>query len=162
MRCRRLPEACDTGAGRLRSPRRQQRCCSSLQRRFAGEAELGINHRARPIDKHRHRDAGYAIQLPDGTSVNENPLLEFLLVTKSGERFQRFVPRVHGENDQLLAGMLLDQTTEVRSLRTTGTSAVAEEADHRGLSLEIAQLNAMTVEVAQLEIRGGPALHARE
>ncbi len=111
-------------------------------------AEIDVHDDACAIDP---QDRGNALVrdavLLDGfPALEEYPLVELVLLDVLLEDFLVLVPGVDGQNDQPVLLVLLGDATDVRSLRTAGSSAIGEEGHQNGFAALIDEANLGPIE----------------
>jgi hypothetical protein len=87
-----------------------------------------------------------AVLLDGFPAVKEYPLVELISLDVLLEDFLVLVPGVDGQDDQSVLLVLLGDAADVRSLRTTGSSAIGEEGRQNGFAALIAEADLGPVE----------------
>ena len=124
----------------------------------AVETKSGIDHDTLLIDKDVGGYARYAVFRGYVATVKEDSIRQLLTLSELRHRFLRLVPRVDRQDNETLVPMLCRDSTEVRSLRTTGRSAIGPKRQQHRPTFELAEFDLVSVEGRELEVRRGLSL----
>ena len=134
-----------------------------FKRLHVARSESDVYDNASAIDPQDGRDqlVRDTVLLDGFPAFEEYPLVELVLLDVLLEDFLFLVPGVDGEDHQPVLFVLIGETTNVRSLRTAGASAIRKERQEDGFAALIAETDLGPVEGGQFKIRGGFVLHLR-
>ena len=126
---------------------------SALQRPRSAEPDFRIGNNSFSIDPKNRRYTGVSVGIRHLTTIEQDSLCELVLSDEARELALILVPGVDRQDDQTGASAFLGDSTQVRSLRTTGRSPVCPKSEQHRLAAEVTQPNRLAREIGELEVR---------